>query len=112
MSLMITILSETGTLPNGRPRLTGQSFDVSPTASFTRELAEIARFGDELCMLDADCPMVEIDPEGLLELTITPDLNMINGACYDGNSTGVAQLALAQEAARVENVRVMISAAI
>jgi hypothetical protein len=108
MSLMITILSETGTLPNGRPRLSGQSFHVSPVRDFTYHLAEVARFGDEYTMLDADCTTVEIDPEGLLDLTIEPSLNMINGECFDGNSEAIEQLALAQDAARGENVRVMI----
>lgn len=108
MSLLITVLSETGTLPNGRARLTGQSFQVSPVRDFTHHLAETARFGDEYMMLDGDCTVVEIDPEGLLELTIDVDLNMINGECFDGNSHGIAQLALAQEAARAENARVMI----
>ena len=108
MSLMITVLSETGTLPNGRPRLTGQSFHVSPTASFSRELAEVARFGDEYTMLDADCTTVEIAPEGLLALTIETELCMIDGESYEGNRSGVEELARAQEAARGEGVRVMI----
>ncbi len=109
MSLMITILSEAGTLKNGRPRLVAQSFHVSPVRSHTQDLAELGGFTDAYAMLDGDCTGVEIDADGILALTIDPDLNMINGCCFDSCSHGVKELAAAQQAIReTDAVRVMI----
>jgi hypothetical protein len=109
MSLMITILSEAGTLKNGRPRLVAQSFQVSPVRSHTQDLAELAGFTEAYAMLDGDCTGVEIDAEDILGLRIDPSLNMINGRCFDSCSHGVQELAAAQQTIRESDaVRVMI----
>lgn len=109
MSLMITILSEVGTLKSGRPRLVAQSFRVSPVGSFTQDLAELGGFTDAANMLDADCTGVEIDAACILDLTIDPSLSMVNGRCFESCRRGIRELAAAQQTIRESDpVRVMI----
>jgi hypothetical protein len=112
MSLAITILTETTLRINGRPRLHASVFYVSSSSSFTREFVDLAKIAEAYDLLDDDaCAMVEIDPTGLLALTIEPHLDMINGRDFEAYRSCVAEIARAQKAARAEGVRVMISPA-
>ncbi len=109
MSLAITILTVTGTLSNGRERLTATTFHVSPVQSFSRDLAEMIGCEDALAELNqGEVHAVEIDPAGLLALEILPHLNMIGGGCFDNVGSHIDDIARAQAAARAPNVRVMI----
>lgn len=113
MSLAITILTTAGTLANGHDRLVSTSFSVSPVRSFTRDIAEFLGCEAELAELDqGEIAAIEIDPAGLLSLTIMPHLNMINGGCFDATSSGVDALAKAQKAARAPGARVMIESSL
>jgi hypothetical protein len=113
MSLAITVLSENGTLANGRPRLVASVFYVSSSSSFTREIVDLAKIGEAYDLLDDDTSaMVEIDPAGLLALKVEPHLDMINGHDFENYRSCVAEIERAQKAARVDGVRVMISPAV
>ncbi len=109
MTLALTILTETGTFGNGRPRLAAEIIHLSLSSGFTRDLVDLAKLGPDYDLLEGDVDMIEIDPAGLLALNVEPDLNMINGQDFDGYASSVAELRRAQDALRRDGVRAMIS---
>lgn len=89
---------------------TMREFPISPGGGFTDDVLILLDAQKTGALLKADGPdMIEITPERLLELRISPMVSVIDGATFDANDEGVEQLAAAQSEATKPGARMYLS---
>ncbi len=112
MSISLLVHVPAGTLPNGRERLVGTEYPVSPSeGGFTARLAALLGCGDAVSdVRSGKIQSVEIDPSQLIALPVDSRLNIVDGEGYRDMDFYIGNLADAQKAARAEGARVMVQA--